>query len=137
LNRRADLRNNRRLRQRKQNRFRRHRLFDGRLLRRNYLNADRRLRRPFPRTAQRKHKNKNDCGQWNQAAKPLRGATSFFTNRYVRHALEAPGQGLQVREGDLETDLTIIIRIASQGQGVLSIHHFQHRGLSRLVAQSC
>ena len=48
FDRRADLGNNRRLRQRKQNGFGRHRLLDGRLLDRNHLNADRRLRLACP-----------------------------------------------------------------------------------------
>src|ERR1700730_13762132 len=50
--------------------------------------------------------------------------------------LEAPRQRLQVREGDPETNLSIIIRIASLGQGILSVHDFKHRSFSRLIAQS-
>ena len=59
----ADLGNNRRLRQRKQDGFGRHRLLDGRLLDRNNLNADRRFLLLVLGAAQRRHKNKNDCGQ--------------------------------------------------------------------------
>src|SRR5258708_1501066 len=50
--------------------------------------------------------------------------------------LEAPRQRLQVCEGDLETNLSIIIRIARLGQGILSIHDLKNRGFSRLIAQS-
>src|ERR1019366_5471694 len=63
FDRRADLGNNRRLRQRKQNGFGRHRLLDGRLLDRNHLNADRRFFLLVLGAAQRRHKNKNDGGQ--------------------------------------------------------------------------
>ena len=62
FDRRADLRNNRRLRERVQDGFGRHCLLDGRLLGRNHLNADRRLRRLFGGAAQPGRNNGNACG---------------------------------------------------------------------------
>ncbi len=62
FDRRADLRNNRRLRERVQDGFGRHCLLDGRLLDRNRLNADRRLRRLFGGAAQPGRNNGNACG---------------------------------------------------------------------------
>src|SRR4030081_3929619 len=63
FNRRADLRNNRRLGLRVQDSFGRHRLLDGRLLDRNHLNADRRLRRLLGGATQPRRNNGDACGQ--------------------------------------------------------------------------
>src|SRR6266404_172426 len=58
----ADLGNNRRLCERVQDGFGRYCLLDGRLLDRNHLNADRRLRGLLGGAAQPRRNNSNDCG---------------------------------------------------------------------------